>query len=303
MTKQLAPKERFFKYTSVTLTSLVFATFTSFAHSATDSHISGNADKQLTTVLESLSDEQKTRYEFRNPHETLAFFGIEPGMKVGEVLPGNNGWYTKVLLPYIGSKGQLVGMDYPIDLWSNFGFMTPERIKAKETWAADWVTLTKELAGEKGPSLNAYALQQMPQGVKGTLDAVLFIRALHNLARFNEKSGFLDKSLAETFESLKPGGIVGVVQHQAREDRPDDWADGNNGYLKKSFVIKKMKAAGFEFIGSSDINANAKDQAAEGDNVWRLAPSGDFSDGSAKSTALKAIGESHRMTLKFRKPK
>jgi len=258
---------------------------------------------QLATVLDSLSDEHKARYQYRNPQQTLEFFDIEPGMKVGEVLPGNNGWYTQVLLPYLGSEGLLVGIDYPSKLWSNFGFMTPEKIEEKKTWAADWIAATQKLAGENAPSINAYPLEAMPESMAGTLDAVLFFRALHNLARFNESGGFLDNAIAETYAALKPGGIVGVVQHQAREDRPDAWANGNAGYLKSSFVKQKMLAAGFEFIAQSDINANPKDTADEGDVVWRLAPArAGYKEGTPEAAAIDAIGESNRMTLKFRKP-
>ena len=97
--------------------------------------------------------------------------------------------------------------------------------------------------------------------------------------------------------------IVGIVQHQAQEDRPDKWADGNNGYLKKSLLIKAMQDKGFKLIGQSEINANPKDQAGPGDIVWRLPPTlRGLDDDAKKRAAMKAIGESNRMTLKFRKP-
>jgi len=92
----------------------------------------------------------------------------------------------------------------------------------------------------------------------GTADAVLYIRALHNLARFEPKEASLSNAFKETYTVLKPGGIVGIVQHQAREDRPDDWANGDNGYLKKSFLVSKMQDAGFEFVGESNINENPR---------------------------------------------
>lgn len=108
---------------------------------------------------------------------------------------------------------------------------------------------------------------------------------------------------ASADDVLKPSREIGVVQHRALEDRPDSWADGNNGYLKQSFVIKTIQAHGFEFIAASEINANPKDLAGEGDIVWRLPPSIRGSkENSAKRAAVMAIGESDRMTLKFRKP-
>ena len=96
---------------------------------------------------------------------------------------------------------------------------------------------------------------------------------------------------------------MGVVQHMARDEMPDEWASGRNGYLKDDFVIEAMTAAGFEFSGLIDINFNDKDQPTSSDVVWRLPPtlatSRDNPDLRAK---YEAIGESNRMTLKFRKP-
>ena len=102
---------------------------------------------------------------------------------------------------------------------------------------------------------------------------------------------------------LKPGGVVGIVQHEARDDRSDEWADGSSGYLKKSFVVAAMQKAGFTLIDDSDLNANPKDQAKEGDIVWRLPPTyAGAKDDEARKAEMSAIGESNRMTLLFRKP-
>ena len=78
-------------------------------------------DDKLAALLAAQPDEVRARYEYRHPQETIEFFGIEPGMTVLEGLPGR-GWYTKILLPYLGSGGHLVGANYPLDLWPNFPF-------------------------------------------------------------------------------------------------------------------------------------------------------------------------------------
>lgn len=131
----------------------------------------------------------------------------------------------------------------------------------------------------------------------------MFVLALHNLVRFEADGGFLSTVLSDAYKVLKPGGVVSVVQHHARDDRPDAWADGNAGYLKKSYVIELMEDAGFEFVGSSDVNANPNDQPRDDDIVWRLPPSLQTSQDDADLMAeMQAIGESNRMTLKFRKP-
>ncbi len=137
--------------------------------------------------------------------------------------------------------------------------------------------------------------------MKGTADAVLFIRALHNLARFDGQGGTA-AALKDAFDVLKPGGIVGVVQHEARQKMPDDWAAGQNGYLKQSFVIEQMKAAGFEFVDNNRHQCNTNGSA--GPRTWsgdcrRRATSKNNAELKAK---MEAMGESNRMTLIFRKP-
>lgn len=254
----------------------------------------------LETILAAQPDDAKARYDARNPAETMAFFGIEPGMTVAEALPGG-GWYSKILIPYLGAEGKLVGAHYPDDLWANFGF-PEERTKAFIARSDGWVASTAEW-DVSGASVSDYKITNLSDDMAGTTDAVLFIRALHNLNRFNDKGGYMDKAVNEAFTMLKSGGIVGVVQHEAPESNPDDWTDGSRGYLKKSTVIAAFEAAGFELVGDSDINANAADVPGEGDIVWRLPPSfNGTEEGTPERAAMAAIGESNRMTLKFRKP-
>jgi predicted methyltransferase len=254
----------------------------------------------LAMALDAQPDEAKARYDARNPAATLAFFGIEPGMTVAEALPGG-GWYSKILIPYLGSEGTLVGAHYPDDLWVNFGF-PEERTAAFIERSNGWVASTEEW-DVTGASVTDYKITTAPDAMMGTVDAALFIRALHNMNRFNDKGGYMDKALAETFAMLKSGGIVGVVQHRGPEGNSDEWATGANGYLKQSAVIAKFEAAGFELVETSEINANAKDVPSNEDFVWRLSPSlNGTEEGTPERAAAAAIGESDRMTLKFRKP-
>lgn len=258
-------------------------------------------NNSLDTVLASQDEKAQARYQYRNPKQTLEFFGIKPGMKVLEASPGG-GWYTKILLPYLGKDGHLTGVDYDIELVKLFGW-DEERVAKRKSWTTTWPEKAQEWGGEHGAKVDATTFGSFPADQNGTYDAVLFFRAMHGLARNESKGQFLTKAIKVSFDALKPGGTVGIVQHQAREDRPDEWANGSNGYLKQSFLVKQMEAAGFKFVGSSDINQNEKDQAGEGDFVWRLPPSlSGAKDDEAKAKAMKAIGESNRMTLKFVKP-
>lgn len=270
---------------------------------ASGSVLAGGADTdRLAAVLAAQPEDTQARYEYRHPQETLEFFGIAPGMTVVEALPGG-GWYTKILLPYIGQDGRVIGADYSGDMYPLFGFFSEEQLEAKKTWVTDFPVDIAGWAGEDSAPVSAFVFGAMPEEMKNQADAVLFIRALHNLARFEGDGGFLTTALRNAFDVLKPGGTVGVVQHQAPDEMPDDWASGSKGYLKEDFVMAKMKEAGFEFVAASDINHNEKDQPTEEDIVWRLPPS---LATSRKNPELKeemiAIGESNRMTLKFRKP-
>ncbi len=264
--------------------------------------IASDVSNRLDEVLAAQTEKVQDRYQYRHTKETLEFFGIEPGMTLVEGLPGG-GWYTKILLPYLGADGVLIGADYAVDMYPRFGFFKQEDLDAKKTWVADW---TKEANGwrtDGDAAVVAFQFGSMPDDMKGTADAVLMIRALHNLARFENEGAYLSKALSDAFDALKPGGVVGVVQHMARDEMADDFADGSHGYLKQDFLIEHMEQAGFVFEASSDINNNPADQPKATDIVWRLPPSYATSrDKPELKEKMKAIGESNRMTLRFRKP-
>lgn len=260
-------------------------------------------DRSLVAVLAAQPEENQARYQYRNPKETLEFIGVEPGMTVIDVLPGG-GYYTKILLPYLGADGKVIGVDYSKDMWALFGgFATEEFLTKKETWTDTWTTEAQEWRGEGDAAVTAAVFGAMPEAVAGSVDAALVVRAYHHLSRFEEEGGFETQALTDLFTALKPGGIVGVVQHRAPEGNDDVWAEGDNGYVKESNVKAAMEAAGFVFVSASDVNANPNDQPTNEDVVWRLPPSlGTSRDDEELRAEMQAIGESDRMTLKFRKP-
>jgi len=231
-----------------------------------------NANRaKLRKVLKAQSKKAKARYGARNPEKTLAFFGIEPGMAVGEALPGG-GWYTKILVPYLGEEGKLVGIDYSFDMWPEFSFANEKFIEKKKTWTADFVSKAAKWAPADGAKISATTFGADSGDMAGQLDAVLFIRALHNLSRFETEGQYMTKALSKTHALLKPGGIVGVVQHSAPPKSDNKWANGSAGYLKQGRVIAAFDAAGFDLVKKSGLKAERM-----------------------------AIGESNRMTLLFKK--
>lgn len=238
-------------------------------------------------------NERRARDEWRHPMETLSFFGIEPDMTIVEVLPGKGGWYTQILMPLTADEGRLIGVTYPESLWIQmFGSWDAERA---ENFGADTSQMGRYLSVdgvEAAEPIVGYTIDSIPDSENGQADAVLFFRAMHHLFRFDEP--LVDTALAEVFDMLAPGGVVGVVQHRAPEDAAADFANGNNGYVKQSDVVAAFERAGFVLEESSEINANPNDPA--NGPVWRLPPT------TTDNPDTLAIGESDRMTLRFRKP-
>lgn len=253
---------------------------------------------KLESILAAQPEKAQARYGARHPAQTLEFFGIKPGMAVGEALPGG-GWYTKILVPYLGEEGKLVGIDYALEMWPEFSFANEKFIEGKKNWPAEFVSKAAEWAPADGAKISATTFGTAAGENSGTLDAVLFVRAIHNLSRFESEGQYMTKALAATHDLLKTGGLVGVVQHRAPDSAEDSWATGSAGYLKQANVVAAFDAAGFDFVKSSEINANPKDKPAGKDVVWRLAPT---LGGSEETKAARmAIGESDRMTLLFKK--
>lgn len=294
-----------FRFTAILLTFGLAAcqpATESVPESATEAAEPAVEVDRLSAALDRQSEEVQARYEYRHPKATLEFFGIEPGMTVVEGLPGR-GWYTKILLPYLGKEGHLIGANYAMNMWPNFAFANEEFLKTQSTWATDWPVGAEDWRDDDSATVAAFNFGAMPESVAGTADVVFLARVLHNLANFEQEGGFLTAALADCFAALKPGGTLGVVQHQARDEMSDEFADGSHGYLKKSFVIAMAEQAGFEFVAESDINVNPDDQPGAEEVVWRLPPSfGTSQDNPELQAKMRAIGESNRMTLKFRKP-
>jgi predicted methyltransferase len=258
------------------------------------------AGEKLDAVLAAQPDADKARYPQRHPKETLEFFGVQPGMTVVDTLPGDV-WCTGILLDYLGPDGKVIAADYSAEMWTLFGDYSPDP-KEKANWPADYVAKMEAKRGADDARIAAFQYGSVPDDMAGTADVVLVVRALHHFNRMEAKGGYLTKALADFNKVLKPGGIVGVVAHRAPEASPDAWAVGDTGYLKQSAVIAAFEKGGFELVESSEINANPKDQPTEKDFVWRLPPTLATSEGNAELKAqMEAIGESDRMTLKFRK--
>ena len=235
------------------------------------------------------SDEEKARDGFRNPKATLQFFGVAPDMTVVEIWPGG-GWYTNVIAPYL-AKGD--GVYYA----ASFDPARSER-------AAAAVAAFEEKFGDRALYGDVRSSVLGGDGAiapDGAADVVLTFRNVHNWMGGGAAPTFFEKF----YTALKPGGILGVVEHRA----DDPQTPIQTGYMTEDAVIALALAAGFELEARSEVNANAADTKDHPFGVWTLPPVRRSSAARGAPPApdfdrakYDAIGESDRMTLKFRKP-
>lgn len=252
-----------------------FITIASFAAVAQQSEPNA-LDKILSSAHR--SEANRARDAHRHPKETLTFFGVKPDSTVLEISPGG-GWYTEILAPYARQTGRYFGVV--------FG---PRGLKAmQDKFAANPALFDKaKLLTLTAPT----ALDIRPEG---GADFVLTFRNVHN---------WLDDDNVDTyfkayFDALKPGGVLGVVEHRAKAGTKMKQMI-ESGYVTEDFVIKHALMAGFKLDAKSEINANAKDTKDYKKGVWTLPPV--LAEGETDKAKYVAIGESDRMTLRFVKP-
>ncbi|MEM8562647.1 MAG: methyltransferase [Pseudomonadota bacterium] len=254
----------------------------------------------LLQAVDARSAESKARDAARNPYQTLEFFQVEPGMTVAEASPGG-GWYTEILANYLGPDGTLYGVNNPDQMWALYPNSTEEWRAERIAGTAQFPKLVADVT-DNGIKAEGFTFNTVPPNVVGTVDRVLFMRALHGLNRFEDQIGSRTQALAATRSMLKDDGMVGVVQHRAVPTDSESGTDGSRGYLEEADVIEFFEDAGFELVDTAEINANPNDVPGPEDIVWRLPPSLATSrDNPELRVQMQAIGESDRMTLLFKK--
>ncbi len=230
------------------------------------------------------SEKNKARDKYRNPFETLTFFGIRPDMTVVEIYPGR-GWYTEILAPYLKDSGTLFAAEHPGD---------PSYAALQRSLDAfdQKIQDAPELYGEvKRTKLTKEGHIAPP----GSADLVVTFRNVHSLMG----SGTEQEAFAAMFKALKPGGVLGVVQHRGDPNVKQD-PKADLGYVNEDYVIELAEKAGFDLAEKAEINGNPKDTKDHPKNVWTLPPSLRLGDEDREK--YLAIGESDRMTLRFVKP-
>jgi predicted methyltransferase len=222
------------------------------------------------------------RDRYRHPAEVLAFFGVKPDSTVVEILPGSSGYYLEILAPYLRASGRYIAADRD-------GEAPPQ-------YLADHRKLLARLAAE--PALydkvvvTQFNSDRHEIAPPGSADFVLTFRNLHNWLASDQ----LDGALRAFYQALKPGGVLGVVDHRGRIDLTQE-EQMKSGYVREDLAIALIESAGFELVGKSEINANPEDTKDYPAGVWTLPPTLRLKD--KDRAKYEAIGESDRFTLKF----
>ena len=224
----------------------------------------------------------RARDGYRHPLQTLQFFGVQPNQTVIEITPGG-GWYSEILAPYLNASGHYIGAVPAAAADSKGGLRNTAFLGKLKANAASANATLMELDA-KAPALAASAA-----------DVVLTFRNVHNWVA----AGNADAYFRAFFTALKPGGVLGVVDHRAKPGTDLDTMK-SSGYLTEALVTRYATDAGFVLEASSELNANPQDDANHPNGVWTLPPVNQHD--AADDAKYKAIGESDRMTLRFRKP-
>src|SRR5665213_151594 len=249
-----------------------------------DSNSTAALDKILAS--EQRPDADRARDAYRHPKETLQFFGLRPQMQVVEIWP-EPGWYTQIIAPFVKDAGKYYAAIIAPRADSPY---TSARIKAYQ----DRYAANPEIYGKM--VLTNFAKDARNIAPAGSVDMVLTFRNIHNWMA----ADWAPEAFAAMYKALKPGGILGVVEHRGNPDLPQD-PKAKSGYVREDYAIRLIESQGFALVAQSEINANPKDTKDYPQGVWTLPPVSRLGDTDKDTYA--AIGESDRFTLKFVKPK
>ncbi len=233
------------------------------------------------------NENNAARDQFRHPFEVLKFFGLSDNMAVMEIWPAG-GWWTEILAPFLSEGGRYVAAHFPAE--GGPAYYSRSLNSFKEMLAEDPDSYGKVEIVSLGPDA------ELSGTVKpSSMDLVLTFRNIHNWM-----AGGSQQAMFKTmFDTLKPGGYLGVVEHRASTGTPQD-PKAKSGYVREDYAIGLAESAGFKLVAKSEVNANPKDTKDYPGGVWTLPPS--FGEGDKDRSKYSAIGESDRFTLLFQKP-
>lgn len=248
------------------------------------------ANPQLAQAVDSPSRTPafRQRDSYRHPLQTLQFFGIRPDMTVVEIWP-SSGWYTEILAPYLHDQGKYYAAGPAVSLPNASDETRRSVAQFQQRLDADPARYSGVVVTEFRPPMRSEICPP------GSADLVLTFRNVHNWIA----GGYEQDAFNAFYAALKPGGVLGVVEHRAKPYTTLDETK-KTGYVNEAYVKALAANAGFRFVAGSSVNDNPKDRKNYPQGVWTLPPT--YALGDQDKDKYRAIGESDRMTLKFVKP-
>jgi len=211
----------------------------------------------------------RVRDEARQSADVLRFFRIAPGMTVLDLFSGG-GYYTELLSYIVGAKGKVVAHN-------NTPYLTFARDQLAGRYAEGRLPNVERLLAENNELI-------LPPA---RFDAILMTNVYHDIYFVDEAAGWprIDgpELLAVLYQSLKPGGIVGVVDHAALPGAPPE-TGGTLHRIDPDLLKRDFAAAGFVLDGESDVLVNPSDDRTK----------------SAFDPSIR--GRTDQFVLRFRKP-
>lgn len=207
----------------------------------------GPIDQAIAADIRSADDRARDRN--RQPKQTLEFFGLEPDMRVLELIPGS-GWYTKILVPIVRDEGEYIAAG---GLIKAMGFGSGILTRVRELEGFEDIRVI-DLSGYmvRTDRIGYVEMKPVDFGVTD-LDMVLTFRNLHNLT----PNGRAELYKA-TYRALKDGGKFGVVDHTRRHMAP--LTDESWRRLDPVQVVKEVTAAGFTFADYAKLHYKPDDE-------------------------------------------
>ena len=207
--------------------------------------------------------------ESRKPAEVLKFLGLRAGMRVADPFGGNFYWAE--------ITGRAVGPNGHVTVWQPKQFYTQKTYDAYQAVHAKQPNVWLRMSPMESPDIPA-----------GKYDFMLINMDYHDVYWQDAKRGIPrmdpDQWLKTIYAAMKPGGIVGVIDHVASPN--DDTRATVEKYhrIDPNVVKADFKRAGFQLVATSDMLRNPADPH----DLLVFDP--------------KIRGKTDRFVFKFRKP-